>query len=266
MTRVVHSHLAAVREPAEPVRVPIHGAHTAPTVSVRMARAYARSQVRSVRRALRPRPPRAVDLFRPARVDGYELRLLRLSDSGSWSASMRANESRMRSWWPPVADWQKATDEVAFVDHYRQWRRRMRQGAGLALVVAGPSGVLGEITTWHLTRGATAGKTGIWLYPKISRRVFLPLWAAYFDNCFGNIGLHQITAPVAVGNNGPLRLIAEVGAGRVGALPRGTEVAGTDHEYDLYALSRADWLRRRRALFTRHPWPEVTDAFEPLLG
>lgn len=178
---------------------------------------------------------------------------------------MRANESRMRPWWPPVDDWEKATDAVAYVDHYRDWRSRMRSGSGLILVVSGPSGVIGEITTWNLTPGGHTGEAGVWVYPKISRRFFMPLWAAYFDNCFGNLGLETVSAPVAIGNGGPLRLISDVGGALVGRLPGGRDIAGRAHDQDLYCLTKERWCETRQALYARHPWETITKDL-PLLG
>ena len=230
-----------------------------------LAAAVARSGVRSVRRSLRDRSvPRAIDLYVPARVEEYELRPLRLTDQESWTRSMRANESRMRPWWPPVDDWQKATDAVAFVDHYWAWRGRMRQGTGLPLVLTGPEGVLGEITLWNLSRGGHSGEAGIWMYPKISRRKFLPLWASFFDNCFGNLGLEFISSPVAVGNAGPLALIGILDAEKIATIPGGREVGGHAHDVDVYTLSRETWLRRRAELFAEFPWPRVSEALPAL--
>ena len=230
-----------------------------------LALAVARSGVRSVRSSLRQRSvPRAIDVYSPARVGGCELRPLRLTDQESWTRSMRANESRMRPWWPPVDDWQKATDAVAFVDHYRAWRRRTLEGAGLPLVVAGPEGVLGEITLWNLARGGHTGEAGIWLYPKISRRKFLPLWGSFFDNCFGNLGLDYITSPVAVGNAGPLQLIGILHAEKVATIPGGRAVGGHAPDMDVYTLPRDTWQRRRVELFAEFPWPRVTKGLTAL--
>lgn len=226
---------------------------------------FARAGVRSVRRQLRSRR-RVVpaQLFRPAQVGEFELRLLRPDDGPGWTESMRANEERMRPWWPPTPDWQKATDSVAFADHYLQWRRRTRAGTGLCAVVAGPRGVLGELTLWNLSPGATLGETGIWLYPRISRRVLLPLWAAYFDNCLGNLGLMRITSPVASGNGNPLRLIREIGGRKVATLPgAGATVEGTC-DMDIYSLSREEWVERRTELALSYPWPTVTQELPPL--
>lgn len=222
---------------------------------------FARAGVRSARRRLRQlrRPPRPADLFVLARVGDYELRLLRPTDGPGWTASMRANESRMRPWWPPVEDWQKATDSVAFADHYLQWRGRTRAGTGLCAVVAGPDGVLGELTLWNLTPGGTTGEVGVWLYPRISRKYFLPLWAAFFDNALGNLGLERLTSPVAVGNSGPLRLIEEIGGQRIATLPGYAMTGGVMADHDLYTLARDLWVAARSGLYARHPWPTVTD-------
>lgn len=227
--------------------------------------AIARSGLRSARKELRRRrQPRPIDLVRVACHGQYELRPLRLTDAASWTVAMRANETRMRPWWPPVDDWQRATDTTAFVDHYRQWRQRTRAGSGVNLVVTGPDGVLGEITTWNIDLGSGTGETGVWLYPKISRRHFLPLWASYFDNCLGNIGLRSITSPVAVDNAGPLRLIREVGAERDDAA-RAVKAAGRGaHDFDYYTLTVEKWLVAREKLHGLFPWEPVTDALPVL--
>lgn len=227
---------------------------------------FARAGVRSARRRLRQlrRPPRPADLFVPARVGDYELRLLRPTDGPGWTASMRANEFRMRPWWPPVEDWQKATDSVAFADHYLQWRGRTRAGTGLCAVVAGPDGVLGEITLWNLTPGGTTGEAGVWLYPRISRRYFLPLWSAFFDNALGNLGLERLTSPVAVGNSGPLRLIREINAEHVATMPDVLHSATGTTAADIFYLSRERWISSRGALHRGYPWPMVAGALPHL--
>lgn len=226
---------------------------------------FARSGVRSVRRRLRNRG-RSVpaDHFCPARVGDFELRLLRADDGPGWTASMRANEERMRPWWPATDDWQKATDAVAFADHYLQWRRRTREGSGLCAVVAGPTGVLGEITLWNLAPGALVGEAGVWLYPRVSRRFFLPLWAAFFDNCFGNLGLTRVTSPVAAGNANPLRLISEIGASHVATMPGAGSVATGQCDLEIYSISREEWLAHRLELARTYPWPSVAPSLPPL--
>ena len=228
-------------------------------------RSFARAGVRSVRRRVRDRRRvRPVQRFVPARVSDYELRLLRPTDAAGWTGSMRANEERMRPWWPEVGDWAKATDNIAFADHYLQWRARTRAGSGFCAVFAGPKGVLGEVTTWNLTPGAVTGEAGVWLYPKISRRHFLPLWAAYFDNCMGNLGLLRMTAPVAVGNQGPIRLVTLVGARQVATLPGYAVIEGELRDHDVYSVSREEWVTARAELYARYPWPTVTEQLPDL--
>lgn len=226
---------------------------------------FARAGVRSVRRTVRDRRlPVPADRFRAARVGEYELRLLQWTDGPGWTASMRANEERMRPWWPPTQDWAKATDSVAFADHYLDWRRRTRSGRGLCAVIAGPSGVLGEVTLWNLSPGSGTGEAGVWLYPRVSRRYFLPLWAAFFDNCLGNLGLERVTSPVASGNAGPLRLINEIGGRYIATLPGGDSVSSGLQGMDLYSISRQQWIDRRSELSHVHPWPTVTDQLPSL--
>lgn len=233
-------------------------------IDARLMWSFARSHLRSARRAVRPRPATAASRFVPVMHKDYELRLLRPADSSGWTAAMRANEHRMRPWWPEVDDWEKSTDAVAFADHYRAWQGRRRRGAGFPLVVVGPSGVLGEVTTWNLDRGGTTGETGIWLFPRISKRDFMPLWAGYFDNLFGNLGLDRVVSPVATGNAGPVRLIHEIGGREVAVIPQAGTAGGAVVDHRLFALDRERWLEVRPTLFAATPWMRVAESLPRL--
>lgn len=211
--------------------------------STQLAKTYAHLAVRRVRGRLRAKPQASRTVVAeygpiPTPVGAVEARPLRNSDAASWASARIANEDRMRKWWPPVSDWRRAHDEVAFLEHRRNWQRQAKQGTGLNYAVVIDGQVRGEVTMWDFTPSGTTLEIGVWADPRVLNRVgHLAAFLMIMDHIFNVMKMERVTNPIADGNVQSMGITRVFGFQEEGTLRswRGA------HDYKIYGLLSSDW-------------------------
>ena len=188
------------------------------------------------------------------------LRPLSAFDEAAWTDSMRANETRMRPWWGIEGDWGAHTDRVAFAAHYTQWAHRARNGTGVAFALCTPQGLVGELLVWNIDAGEGTAELGLWVRPgAISGRVMLALLGGGLDLLFQQCGLERLSAPVAVGNMPPRKVLEISGFVDEGTLSGWRRLGGRMVDHDMYGLTPARWEHGRRRIYALRPWEPVVN-------
>lgn len=187
------------------------------------------------------------------------LRALRPSEQAAWTRAMRENESRMREWWSPGADWKQKTDPAHFFTHYVEWQRIEKAGLGHLRAVVVAERVIGELAIYPRESGRVQ-EFGLWCAPgNASGRDLLGVICACIDDLMLVKGVERIEAPVAVGNAQPLRLIEGAGLVREGVMRKWRSLGPDLVDMELYAITRDRWVEHRSTAFRLAPWPGGPD-------
>lgn len=211
------------------------------------ARATARRGRQLARRAVsRPSPVS----FAAISSGEFLIRELEPGDATAWTRARRANELRMRPWWPDVQDWQLATDEVAFWGHYLEFRAMQRRGSALPLAITSTDGLIGELLLWRLDPSRLSAEVGIWVSADARPgRALMGALRGFLDRFLLEMDYTRLEAPVAVGNSNPVRMVETLGFVMEGTLRKWRrDPAGNPHDYDMWALTQDDWRTARDRL------------------
>lgn len=199
---------------------------------------------RIVRHRLRSRPePTLRAILGVGRCGNAHIRPIEAGDREAWRAAMLANFDRMALWWSIYPDRNRATDNLAFLQHRREWEGRLDRGEGACLGIIGPDGLMSEVQLWHLhPRGLTC-ELGLWASPvsAVSGKEWVGCLAQVFDRLFRDVGIQRIEAPVAVGNEMPRPVLALMGFQHEASLRQWRELHGELIDYDLLALTPQRW-------------------------
>lgn len=177
-----------------------------------------------------------------------EMRPVQLGDRRGWTTAMRANEDAMRPWWPAIVDWQRATDDRAFVHHLRSSAHRSARGGGGTLAILYDGTFRGEAGLWR--RGNSCAEVGIWLLPGEGRTEIAGAFTQSLDRIMTRF-VERLEAPVAAANPGPRGLLRLFGFTLEASIPRSRDARGQLVDYDYFGLHRDDWMTRRDRLLER---------------
>lgn len=166
---------------------------------------------------------------------------------------MQANYERMLPWWSMTSDRRKLTDEVAFLQHRRQWDRRLHRGEGACLGFIGPTGLVGELQLWHLSPGGLTAEIGLWISPDpgVVGKEWVGCMGYVLDRMMGELGIQRVEGPVAAGNEGPRSVFQFLGFEVEARLERWRELHGELVDYDLFALTPSRWDKAREGAVDR---------------
>lgn len=217
---------------------------------------------RNLRAAVTWRPdPLRQQLGRGRSGDAY-IRPIETADRMSWRESMRANHLRMERWWGLHPDFERAIDDVAYLQHRREWDRRLRRGYGACLGIFGPGGLIGEVQVWHLQPGGLTGEVGMWLSPQADASITDAAGCVGYaiDRLIDGLGLRRIDAPVAAENPLPRPLLRLAGFVVEARIPKWRELNGHLEDYDLFTLTPQRWHEARpQALAKVGQWRRDVD-------
>lgn len=159
---------------------------------------------------------------------------------------MLANQERMGI----EVEFERATDDVAFLQHRREWGRKLHRGSGACLGIFGEQGLVGEVQLWHLSPGGLTGEIGLWISPTAD----VPITDAagcvgyVVDRLVHEVGLQRLDGPVAVGNSLPRPLLRLAGFEIEARILKWREVHGELADYDLFTLTPERWTHARPAV------------------
>lgn len=228
---------------------------------------WTRAVIRLTLRRFRERM-RGLTLHRAARLDGLiepvtagevVVRPLRRADGDAWVHAMRRNQGRMEGWWDAEADWDKATDGIAFAAHYMRWASANRRGAGIAMAITVHDRLVGELLVWNMVPGGHTAELGLWASPgEMSPRHMAAGLGGVLDQLFERCGIQRIDAPVHAENRDPRRIL-ELGNFQVeGRLKQWRMIRGEAQDMDMFGLTTQRWQSGRRRAYRLQAW-------EPLL-
>jgi ribosomal-protein-serine acetyltransferase len=167
--------------------------------------------------------------------DGLEIRSLDPDDAKELFELILAERQRLRPWMPWADTTQSVDDARTFIEHTRVTEDLdglgiFAEGAlvgGIALRVE-DSGVDGELGCW-----VSASREGRWIPARACR--------AMIGYAFGELGLHRITALVAIGNESSHGLVDWLGFRREGRVREGVRNDDGYHDLVLYGLLEQEW-------------------------
>jgi len=167
--------------------------------------------------------------------DGLEIRTLEPEDAQGLFELIDAERERLRPWMP-WADTTRDPDDVrAFIERVRADGDLDALGVhadgalvgGIALRVE-DAGVDGELGCW-----IAASHEGRWIPARACR--------AMIAHAFGELGLHRITALVAIDNRSSHGLVDWLGFTREGVVREGHRSDAGFHDLVLYGLLEQEW-------------------------
>lgn len=143
----------------------------------------------------------------PVRIgdDVALLRQARWSDGPAWVTTRRRDGQRIRSAFGP-------TSLTIWVEYFVDQRRAVRAGRQVSfLAISAGGGVIGEVA-FHLDAVTGSAEISLWFARGTSPDVTESLVAGAVSRLFGlPAEIARITAPIAVTNPGPRRLLARLG-------------------------------------------------------
>ncbi|MGW5574128.1 GNAT family N-acetyltransferase [Nocardia thailandica] len=211
----------------------------------------------------------------PARTGGRSIRLrpLRLDDAGEWRRIRMRDERRLR----PVT----ATSPHGWPDrhHDRAWaaewwsaRRDARAGRRYAYVIEVDGRFAGQCQLGSVATHTGTAELGLWLdSAHAGGGIAGTAVALLLDAGFTAVGLHRVTAPIAVGNTVVAAGAASLGMRHEATLTRYFDADGARRDHQLWAITRpempdggftAAWTRRPHRSTRPDPAGLATDGHD----
>lgn len=213
--------------------------------SWRIGMLVGRSQLRWARRSVsrrRPETPSTWDLhLGPVDVRGASVvvRSPRLTDAAQWREVRLRERSRIERWWStsPVP-WEERHTDAEWVSWVLHARRSARAGRAMPTVIEIDGRLAGEMSLAWIDGHAGTAELGCWVDSRVVRAALAQVSAALvFEHAFTELGLHRISAPVAVRNRAALWAGKGFGLVNEGLMRSYLNVGGQRTDHYLLAMT-----------------------------
>lgn len=184
----------------------------------------------------------------PILVSGpVRLRAPEVEDFPDWTALREASRRHLTAWEP---DWR--VDDMtakAFRTRIRVWRREMRQGSALPLLIVRRSddALIGGVTLANIRLGASrSASIGYWIGKPFVRNGYArAAISAVLEHAFTTLGLNRLEAACQPENIASRTLLETVGFINEGIARDYLFINGDWRDHLLFAITAAEFTHRR---------------------
>ncbi len=180
----------------------------------------------------------------PERIstERFELRRFGRRDADALTAAVRGSLPELQRWLPWAHSGYDRDEALGYVrDSTQSWR----EGRAFDFAIRSaekPSGHLGNVSIWQVSRMGRTGEIGYWVRSdRTGQGVATEVTAAMLKVGFDRLGFHKVNLRIALGNRGSERVAEKLGFTREGVLREELLIQGKWVDHTLYSLLEHEW-------------------------